>query len=343
MRVAVIGSWREETISFGWQLINESYFKKLCYRIGERLAEKKHQLVVARTSRDNNNKIADVFVSDGYKSKSQESVNPDGNHPASKVWAKAHISCVQESDAVIVIGGSDGTYIAGQTAIMLGKRLISIPFFGGAAEELCSDYRNKIDKGVLSVDYPPDSSCVSDDWIDDWINELIDKIMLSLMTYPRVLVIHGRSGDKLILKKILKDAKYKINIYSDPIVMSDVVKEAEPVSVGFERLASQSDCAIAIITPDDIGCNVVDDKGGDIKGVDVLRFSRRARQNIWVEVGWFWGRLGSDRIMLLCRGDVEYPSDVGPFIRHTYKKSPLELKGDIKSFIDKISSKTQLE
>jgi predicted nucleotide-binding protein len=339
MRVAVIGSWRKETIFFGWQLKNESYFQILCYRIGQRLAEKKHQLVVARTSREKNNKIADIFVSDGYKSKSRESVNPDGNHPESKVWAKAHISCVQESDAVIVIGGSDGTYIAGQTAIMLGKRLISIPFFGGAAEELCSDYRNKIDKGVLSVDLPPDSCSVSDDWIDD----LIDKIMLSLMTYPRVLVIHGRSEDKQILKKILKEVKYKINIHSDPIVMSDVVKEAEPVSVVFERLASQSDCAIAIITPDDIGCNVVDEKGGYIKGVDVLSFSRRARQNIWVEVGWFWGRLGSDRLMLLVRGDVEYPSDVGPFIRHTYKKSPIELKSDIKSFIDKISSKMKFE
>jgi len=131
----------------------------------------------------NRNNIADVFTADGFKSIGKGQCKAVGNYEKSKVWAKAHISCVQEADAVIVIGGSDGTYIAGQTAVMLGKRLIPIPFFGGAAEELCSDYRNIIDEGVLSIEAPPDKSDVSFSWID----ALIEKILGSLNLFPRVL------------------------------------------------------------------------------------------------------------------------------------------------------------
>ncbi|WP_041467296.1 hypothetical protein [Chlorobium phaeobacteroides] len=220
MRVAVIGSWRKETKNFGWKLRNEAYFKHLCKKVGSRLAENNHQLIVARTIRDETSNIADVFTADGFKSIGKGQCKAVGNYEKSKVWAKAHISCVQEADAVIVIGGSDGTYIAGQTAVMLGKRLIPIPFFGGAAEELCSDYRNIIDEGVLSIEAPPDKSDVSFSWID----ALIEKILGSLNLFPRILIIHGRSDDKNKLKKVLKAGRVNCFIGANGVGKSNILE-----------------------------------------------------------------------------------------------------------------------
>ena len=33
----------------------------------------------------------------------------------------------------------------------------------------------------------------------------------------------------------------------------------------------------------------------------------RVRQNVWLELGCFWGRLGLDRVMILTHGDVAIP------------------------------------
>ena len=48
----------------------------------------------------------------------------------------------------------------------------------------------------------------------------------------------------------------------------------------------------------------------------------RTDDHVWVEVGWFWGRLGRDRVLLLVRGDVEMPSDLLGIEHGTYKTSP---------------------
>ena len=41
-----------------------------------------------------------------------------------------------------------------------------------------------------------------------------------------------------------------------------------------------------------------------------LRLTPRARENVWVEVGWFWGRLDRRRIFLWLKDDVPLPSDL---------------------------------
>ena len=51
----------------------------------------------------------------------------------------------------------------------------------------------------------------------------------------------------------------------------------------FESLAQRVDAAIVLVTPDDVG-------GLRDRSDSALRV--RARQNVWVEFGWFWGALG---------------------------------------------------
>jgi predicted nucleotide-binding protein len=57
--------------------------------------------------------------------------------------------------------------------------------------------------------------------------------------------------------------------------------------------------AVVLLTPDDEGC---------VKGGTPVP---RARQNVVLELGYFVGRLGRDRVCALKRGEVEIPSDFG--------------------------------
>lgn len=55
--------------------------------------------------------------------------------------------------------------------------------------------------------------------------------------------------------------------------------------------------AVVLLTPDDEGCS----KGGTPES--------RARQNVLLELGYFMGRLGRDRVCTLKKGQLEIPSD----------------------------------
>jgi predicted nucleotide-binding protein len=77
----------------------------------------------------------------------------------------------------------------------------------------------------------------------------------------------------------------------------------------FEDLASQVSAAIVIVTADDIG-GFARIKGDETAPATALALEVRARENVWVEVGWFWGRLGRERIFLWLKDNVEIPSDL---------------------------------
>ena len=55
-----------------------------------------------------------------------------------------------------------------------------------------------------------------------------------------------------------------------------------------------------MLTPDDIGTSK--DETDNPKP--------RARQNVVLELGYFWGRLGRGRVCVLHKGGVELPSDM---------------------------------
>ena len=57
--------------------------------------------------------------------------------------------------------------------------------------------------------------------------------------------------------------------------------------------------AVVLLTPDDAGAP---DGAGE-------GFKPRARQNVILELGFFLGRLGRERVCSLVKGDVETPSD----------------------------------
>ena len=85
---------------------------------------------------------------------------------------------------------------------------------------------------------------------------------------------------------------------------------------------------MAILTPDDIA----------VTARTNLQ-SSRARQNVIVEVGWFWGRFGRGRCLLLVRGDVELPSDLSGVEVHRFTTSPAECSEVVRDFISELESK----
>jgi predicted nucleotide-binding protein len=142
----------------------------------------------------------------------------------------------------------------------------------------------------------------------------------------KILLIHGHAPDRTKLQKWLRDNKL-----ADPVVMAQEFTAGQTLPEKFEALASEADAAIALATPDDLASIASE--------TDVKRL--RARQNVWVEVGWFWGRLGRNRVLLLVRGNVEIPSDLDGIEYQRYKRSVLESKGVIRRFLLEASKRRQ--
>ncbi|WP_244272813.1 TIR domain-containing protein [Burkholderia lata] len=74
-----------------------------------------------------------------------------------------------------------------------------------------------------------------------------------------------------------------------------------------EKIDAYSDVSFAVVllTPDDEGCV----KGGHPQP--------RVRQNVLLELGFFIGRLGREKVCALKRGDPEIPSDYLGVIWHS--------------------------
>lgn len=332
MWVTVIGSMLAQSASRGWSYRHEAAdFETACCEIGRHLAVRGHELLVAHTEVS----TADKFAKNGFDAaKSAQQSVIFMNH-ASSVWAEAHLDAIEHADAVIAIGGGDGTYTAGQAALLSGKRVICIPCFGGAAEHLArlKSAHRRVSFRVLNA-----FEGLNPKEDPNWIDQLRSLVDAALSEFPRILIIHGRkANDKKILKSLLCSNRPPFDGMPPPVIMSEETRAARQIPELFERLAEEVDAAIGLITADDIGASIVDPHGQDLPAIAVRDLQLRARQNIWVEVGWFWGRLGMDRVMLLQQGSsIERPSDLGAMIVHDYVDSPMERQAQIRGFVDGI-------
>lgn len=110
----------------------------------------------------------------------------------------------------------------------------------------------------------------------------------------RVFVVHGRSDAALHAV-----ARFLGQLRLDPVVLREQPNRGRAI---IEKFLDYSDVAFAVVilTPDDIG---------GLRGDPPDRFRPRARQNVVLELGFFLGKLGRDRVCALCEADIEVPSD----------------------------------
>lgn len=135
-------------------------------------------------------------------------------------------------------------------------------------------------------------------------------------------MVHGRNLEQV--KKIqawLKRRYPRIEI----ITYAGKVRPGETITSELERIASLGDAAIVLVTPDDVG---------GLAGTTAR--AARARQNVWLEFGWFWARLGTKRAIMLLNGKVERPSDTDGLNYLHYEKSLTEIESEIAKFITRL-------
>jgi predicted nucleotide-binding protein len=89
----------------------------------------------------------------------------------------------------------------------------------------------------------------------------------------------------------------------EPVILHEQANGGRTIIEKFEKEADVG-FAIILMTPDDVGGLR---KGNEVASDDL---KLRARQNVILELGYFAGRLGRERVAALKKGDMELPSDI---------------------------------
>jgi len=112
-----------------------------------------------------------------------------------------------------------------------------------------------------------------------------------------VFIIHGHDqGLKTELQLLLKNAGVAC------IVLHQEADMGRTVIDKLTEESEQSNFAVAVLSPDDL----------------LVTGQYRARQNVILEMGYFVGLLGKERVRLLVKGDIEIPSDLYGILYERY-------------------------
>ena len=108
-----------------------------------------------------------------------------------------------------------------------------------------------------------------------------------------VFIVHGRNdGTKNTVARFLGSLEL------DPVILHEQPNEGRTIVEKFEDYADVG-FAVVLCTPDDVGALASDEEN--------LR--SRPRQNVILELGFFLGKMGRNRVCALLEGDLEMPSD----------------------------------
>lgn len=114
------------------------------------------------------------------------------------------------------------------------------------------------------------------------------------VTGHRVFLVHGH--DEAVLHEV---ARFLERLEQDVVILREQPSQGRTIIEKFEDYADVG-FAIVLLTPDD--------RGGPM-AVPYQKQQARARQNVILELGYFLGRLGRNRVCALYREGVEIPSD----------------------------------
>jgi hypothetical protein len=351
MRVAVLGSWRSVDKK-SWKLReSREAFQVACRRVGRELIERGHSLIVGTDSDHtaDGNAVAGAIEA-LQTTKTIESPRIMLIHPTSSAdarpfakfresmpgvfvahtvdaasWAVVKLVQTRLADALILIGGAEKTEQAGLTAAVSGKPLACIGSFGGAAAAL----NDRFVTSPSAWGYEPYQTTRLPQ-LQEPFSDFVLKTALQtawIEGAPKIMIIHGRSPDRDMLKE------YLLQYVGRVIVLTDEFAPTQPIPLKFERFASSVDGAIALLTPDDVG---------GLAGQPSAA-GPRARENVWIEVGWFWGHRSRAKLLLLRKGAVTIPSDLGNVENYEYVSSPEERVREIQKFIARLRSASEAQ
>jgi hypothetical protein len=349
MRVAVLGSWRQGDRKTWRQLETAEAFRAACRKVGSELIARGHSLIVGSDSghtADGNAALGaiEALRHAGTPTESPRImvIRPESSnqarpflelrqsHPGvfiehqvdSASWAVVKLVQTRLADALILLGGAEKTEQAGLTAAVSQKPLACIGSFGGAAAAL--NRRFIASPATWGYTRPRTATLPQ---LQEPFSDVVLKKALEvgwIEGAPKLMLIHGRSPDRDLFKE------YLLRHVGRVIVLADEFAPTEPIPLKFERFASSVDGAIALLTPDDVGSLAAEPFSGVL----------RARENVWVEAGWFWGHRGRSKLLLLRKGAVTIPSDFGNVESYEYQDGPEdpEVEPRIQKFIARLRS-----
>jgi predicted nucleotide-binding protein len=109
-----------------------------------------------------------------------------------------------------------------------------------------------------------------------------------------IFIVHGHDGaTKTAVARFLSRL-----IGREPIILHEKPDQGRTIIEKFEAHSSTVGCAVVLLTADDVG--------GPTGGVQ----QPRGRQNVVLELGFFLGKLGRSRVIILYEPSVELPSDL---------------------------------
>jgi predicted nucleotide-binding protein len=119
---------------------------------------------------------------------------------------------------------------------------------------------------------------------------------------PKVFLVHGHDNAvKLDVARFLE----KIGL--EVIILHERPNRGRTLISKFQEESADVVYAVVLVTPDDVG-----------RGNGSTQLSPRARQNVVFELGFFLGRLGSERVCAILAGAVEKPSDFEAVVYVSY-------------------------
>ena len=110
----------------------------------------------------------------------------------------------------------------------------------------------------------------------------------------KVFIVHGHDVQ---LRTKVENVLMKLGL--DPIILAQQSNDGDTVIEKFERISSEADYAIILLTADDKG-----------KPKTSKKYELRARQNVIFEMGYFRAKLGKKNVCYMYEEKVELPSDV---------------------------------
>ncbi|GET31403.1 hypothetical protein PbJCM13498_02660 [Prolixibacter bellariivorans] len=128
-------------------------------------------------------------------------------------------------------------------------------------------------------------------------NPEIEKDTIKKVTGDTVFIVHGHDNElKTELQLLLTRAGV------NNIVLHEQADKGRTIIDKLVEESSESNYAIALLSPDD----------------KLEDGSTRTRQNVILEIGYFIGQLGKERVRLLKKGDTEIPSDLQGILYENY-------------------------
>lgn len=135
-----------------------------------------------------------------------------------------------------------------------------------------------------------------------------------------IYIIHGNKKElHLELSNILYSIKEDENIQFKHIKTMDQENNGTSILEAVLRDMKKSDFAFAILSNDDVF--ILDNQ---------LQF-KRARQNVFIEIGMWIGLKGSNSLYMLRQKETEIPSDLNGYLYKEFNENIKELKAEIKN------------